>query len=244
METKKCNKCGLLKPFELFNKNKNKKNGLSHLCKECHSEYRRQHYLENKDKVTTQVYDYNSKHPELKTKRKENKLLNRPNKKAGRIFECACCVCNNIIFVSKKDIENGIKKFCSKNCRNKNNKSDYYYYLKSVNKRANDKKLDFNLTEDFIKDLLEKKQNNRCIITNSYIQIKKKKEETSLFETASLDRIDNTKGYTKDNVQWVMLAINYMRLDFSIEDLHKTLTLIKENYNVTKLNNTDTHWRD
>jgi len=230
METKKCNKCGLEKTLDLFNKNKNKKNGVSHLCKECHSEYRKKNYLENKDKVLKQVNEYNFNHPELKIKRRENKLLNRPNKKAGRFFECKCSECDNIIFITKKDVDENNKKFCSKECKNKNNKSEYYHYLKGVEKRANHKKLPFDLTESYIKNLLEIKQNNKCSITGCFIKIKNKKEESILYETASLDRIDNKKGYTEDNVQWVMLGINYMRLDFDIDDLHKTLKLIIENY--------------
>ena len=33
--------------------------------------------------------------------------------------------------------------------------------------------------------------------------------------TASPDRIDNTKGYTKDNVQWVVWIYNQMKSDYS-----------------------------
>lgn len=37
-------------------------------------------------------------------------------------------------------------------------------------------------------------------------------------QTASLDRIDNTKGYTEDNVQWVHKIINKMKSDLTQED--------------------------
>ena len=33
-------------------------------------------------------------------------------------------------------------------------------------------------------------------------------------KTASLDRIDSNKGYTKDNVQFVHKDINWMKQDF------------------------------
>jgi hypothetical protein len=45
-----------------------------------------------------------------------------------------------------------------------------------------------------------------------------------------LDRIDSKKGYTKDNVQWLALGINYMKLDFEESELHRILKLVKENY--------------
>lgn len=35
--------------------------------------------------------------------------------------------------------------------------------------------------------------------------------------TASLDRIDNTKGYIENNVQWVHKDINQMKMDFTME---------------------------
>jgi hypothetical protein len=35
--------------------------------------------------------------------------------------------------------------------------------------------------------------------------------------TASLDRIDNAKGYTEDNIQWVHKDINWLKQDFTQE---------------------------
>jgi hypothetical protein len=230
-ENKKCSKCGQIKPLNEFNKNKTKKNGVSSLCKLCHSEYRKKHYLGNKDKVLKQVAEYNLKNPQLKTKINENKLFNRINKKAGRIYECKCDECDNIIFVTKKDIEENNIKYCSKECKKKQNKSDYYHYLKQIEKRAIKINKEFNLDENFIKELLEVKQKNRCNYSNIEIRIYDKNAKKSLNNSASLDRIDSQKGYTKDNVHWVCLGINYMKLNYSDEETHKLLRLIKESYN-------------
>ena len=43
--------------------------------------------------------------------------------------------------------------------------------------------------------------------------------------TASLDRIDSSKGYTIDNIQWLHKDINKMKWDFSQE---KFLELCKK----------------
>ena len=43
--------------------------------------------------------------------------------------------------------------------------------------------------------------------------------------TASLDRIDSSKGYTKDNVQWVHKDINYIKRDLSDSEF---ITLCKK----------------
>lgn len=36
--------------------------------------------------------------------------------------------------------------------------------------------------------------------------------------TASLDRIDNSKHYSVDNIQWVHKTINVMRMDLSVDE--------------------------
>lgn len=58
----------------------------------------------------------------------------------------------------------------------------------------------------------------------------KEKEKKTLHGSASLDMIDSSRGYTEDNVQWVCLGINYMKLNYSDEDLHLLLGMIKEKY--------------
>ena len=41
-------------------------------------------------------------------------------------------------------------------------------------------------------------------------------EHKNGYTTASLDRIDSSKGYTKSNIQWVHKDINKMKSDFSM----------------------------
>jgi hypothetical protein len=229
MNLKKCYKCDTLKEVSEFNKNKSKKDGLSGICKKCHKEYRRIHYLNNKEKVLEQVNEYRKKNPNKKSKRLTNR---EPNKKAGRIFERECSIvgCDNIIFVTRKDLSENNDRYCSLDCRYKQKASPYKIYLGRVKKRARVRKLKFNLDSDFIEELLVN-QGYRCAITNSPIEFKGFEKETTIYDSASLDRIDNKRGYVKDNVQWVMLGVNYMKLNYPEEDLHKALNLIIENYN-------------
>ena len=44
------------------------------------------------------------------------------------------------------------------------------------------------------------------------IEIKFKKRHNDS-KTASLDRIDSSKGYTEDNIQWVHKDVNQMKMD-------------------------------
>lgn len=65
------------------------------------------------------------------------------------------------------------------------------------------------------------KQNGKCAITNVHLYLRKtsgKCRTKNPFKIASLDRINNAKPYTTDNVQWVSLAINHARNSLSLPD--------------------------
>jgi hypothetical protein len=79
--------------------------------------------------------------------------------------------------------------------------------LSEIRLRAKKRKKDFNLDAKFLWDLYIK-QNKKCAITGVVIDLDK---------DGSLDRIDSSKGYTKDNVWWTTKNINKMKLDFSIQ---------------------------
>jgi endogenous inhibitor of DNA gyrase (YacG/DUF329 family) len=222
---KKCGKCLELKDEINFNKNKSKRDGLAFSCKECHSKYRKEYYLINKDSEIEKVKEYQLNKPEKYSK--EVRKLNRFSKKGGRTIEVNCDKCGNKVFITKNRTSKNI--YCSFECKSLDFKSNYHNYLKQVEKRAIKLNKEFNLTEEFIKDLLENKQSSKCNITNIYIKLNDRNSKTTL-QSASLDRIDNNLGYTIGNVQWVCLGINYMKLDYSDNELHTLLKLIKENY--------------
>jgi hypothetical protein len=86
------------------------------------------------------------------------------------------------------------------------------------------KNIEFDLDEVFLEELL-KNQNGLCGVTNVPIIIPTK-NETKIYETASLDRVDNSKGYIKGNVMWVALGVNYMKNRHSNEDLKELIDRI------------------
>ena len=66
---------------------------------------------------------------------------------------------------------------------------------------------------------LYRKQGERCALTGIKLSLdgtvdQNRHRGTSL-RTASLDRIDSSKGYTLDNVQWVDKRINIMKHQLS-----------------------------
>ncbi len=88
------------------------------------------------------------------------------------------------------------------------------------------KTIDFQITIEYAWNLFIK-QNKKCAISGvdlSFSTRRSKKENT-----ASLDRIDSSKGYTEENVQWIHKDINQMKMDMSEEKFFKWCELIYKN---------------
>lgn len=58
-------------------------------------------------------------------------------------------------------------------------------------------------------------QNGRCAITNIPLNFAEKYTYDLTSQTSSLDRIDSSKGYTIDNIQWVHKTVNMMKQTLS-----------------------------
>ena len=69
---------------------------------------------------------------------------------------------------------------------------------------------------EFLLNLFDKQQ-GRCALSGEYMSIASTDTRTQSSHV-SLDRIDNAKGYTVDNVQLVTAKANYMRGKASISD--------------------------
>jgi hypothetical protein len=98
----------------------------------------------------------------------------------------------------------------------------YFGGVKSGAKRRN---LEFNVTIEYLSELFEK-QNGKCALTGLDLHFGYSRY---LNATASLDRIDNTKGYEEGNVHWVHREINLMKLDHSLEHFIELCRLVTEN---------------
>lgn len=74
---------------------------------------------------------------------------------------------------------------------------------------------------------LFEKQGKKCALTGLPLQF----GNTTSRNTASLDRIDSSKGYTLDNIQWVHKEINWMKNTYSIERFIELCKLVANNDN-------------
>lgn len=81
-------------------------------------------------------------------------------------------------------------------------------YWNAIQRGAEARKLDFDITIQQAWDLFIK-QDKKCSLSGIDIKLGYKYVDGE--QTASLDRIDNTKGYIKGNVQWLHKDINNMK---------------------------------
>ncbi len=84
-------------------------------------------------------------------------------------------------------------------------------------------------------ELLEQwnKQDGKCVYTNIPMMLPKSSNNNRIF-TASLDRIDSSKGYISGNIQFVIISINYMKNNMSHEETISLLDIINKYYTVVE----------
>lgn len=150
----------------------------------------------------------------------ETKKITEPS---GRIRKyCVCiCVCGKEFTRRLDYLQKKKTHIVSCGCLNpKNNKgsksstwkgvgdlsAQYYGMIKN---RAKKKNIVFDVSKEFLWDLFEK-QKRTCALSGLPLNLSHSKRCEDE-QTASLDRIDSSKGYTKENVQWVHKDVNLMK---------------------------------
>ena len=143
-------------------------------------------------------------------------------------YNCEC-KCGNTAQIRRGNIGIHYQPPC-KNCDRgqKISKSNLDYVWKKILWCAQSRKLDINIDLPYILFLLDK-QKNICALSGMQINLEhmatKKRNNT-----ASLDRIDSSKGYIEGNVQWVHKHINMMKQDYTTREFINYCKLVV-NYN-------------
>lgn len=104
-------------------------------------------------------------------------------------------------------------------------------YLNSIQIGAALRNFDYSVTPEYLWTLFMQ-QNGRCALSGVDITLDPKHSvhfrEKKHTQTASLDRIDNNKGYVEGNVQWVHKDINSMKGDLNQDQFVHLCELISE----------------
>jgi hypothetical protein len=124
---------------------------------------------------------------------------------------------STVIFTYLKKFNIPRRKSNHKGCKRVNRRIGYqeitgsYWY--SVKHAAKVRNLEFNISIEDVWNLFIK-QNKLCALSGLPIYFAFYNEDQNT-QTTSLDRIDSTKGYVLNNVQWVHKDINRMKHNFN-----------------------------
>ena len=87
--------------------------------------------------------------------------------------------------------------------------------IKRAETRARSRSWEFDLTEVWVRDRIAK-QNGRCVLTGIPFTTTPEPGRRNPF-APSIDRVDCSRGYTKDNVRIVLLSVNIALSDWGEE---------------------------
>ncbi len=126
-----------------------------------------------------------------------------------------------------KEAYEKLKSYPNENFRSKDEYSPFRRYLSKIKNRIKDftDRKDCDISIEYLKTLWEK-QNGVCPYTGIQMELKALNNQLVSPYNASVDRIDSSKGYTKDNVEFVCLFINYGKNGFSKEQVQGFLSKI------------------
>lgn len=99
-------------------------------------------------------------------------------------------------------------------------------FYKKLIVQANLRGIEFNVSPEYLESIY----NGFCYLSNTKIDIGTYSTSNGYRDSgnASLDRIDSTKGYVKNNVGWVSKEINIMKHILSVDDFVKLCKMVVE----------------
>lgn len=216
---KKCNYCHVKKNLTEFPlKKDNSYSGNCFSCKEkrkqkvntdpASKEKYKKYYQNNKTKILkNQKKYYENNKEEILKKNKQNYENNK----------------EHYLEFKKEYYENNKEHYLNLDKQNRRN-NPIKFLLKSAKKRAKEKNLEFNITEN---DIIIP---NICPILQIPITIGNSIDERD--NSPSLDRIIPELGYVKGNVNIISFKANSLKRDGHIEDFEKIIEYIKQNIKI------------
>ena len=100
--------------------------------------------------------------------------------------------------------------------------SPFKWFLKNVKQRNKDKNRKYDIDLEYLKNLWEK-QKGICPFTNWQLELPNDStnwnKDGDKLRRASLDRIDNSRGYIKGNLRYVSIMANYCRNKFTDQEV-------------------------
>lgn len=144
-----------------------------------------------------------------------------------------CMSCNRTFSRRAGQLVNGRTKSCQSCNAYEREKYSFWEGIDGVSKQYLTK-LTYRQKEVTVslQDLVDKwkQQQGRCVYSNLKLTLVGKDSEWKV-STASLDRIDSSKGYVPGNIQWVHKRINTMKNDMPEDEFILWCAAVVNHYN-------------
>lgn len=133
----------------------------------------------------------------------------------GQMWECICD-CGNAATAATGALNAGNRVSCG--CIHVGKNSSRYLghndiggsYWSQVEAGAKRRNIEFSVTKEQAWEIFES-QGRKCALSGLDIKLSSSATYKSKNQTASLDRIDNSKGYILENLQWLHKDVNIMK---------------------------------
>ena len=158
----------------------------------------------------------------------ERYTFNRHNQLNVR---CSCGTTSEISAATAKPTRSKRCTSCSykKISEDKSCGKIHHTYYQQLKKAATRRNISFAVSMEDLWNQYQK-QEGKCALTGLDLTLTNSNHLRD--QTASLDRIDSSKGYTTDNIQWAHKHANKMKMDLQEEDFFR---IVKQIYEHRKL---------
>jgi hypothetical protein len=156
-----------------------------------------------------------------------------------------CKLCNNISEVRRSGLVQKSRK-CCKFCMQKGIKNEKWkgcgelsgsqFYVNKYSAKVRNIPFDITIEEAWRQ---YEKQEGICALSGEEIKFNPDKGWVKRDITASLDRIDSSKGYTVDNIQWISKDIQKMKMDYTEDELRDWCKKVSDYQNGLVVYNND-----
>tara|TARA_R110002073_G_scaffold107271_3_gene241845 strand:+ start:5518 stop:6036 length:519 start_codon:yes stop_codon:yes gene_type:complete len=148
----------------------------------------------------------------------------RTNVKGGRKPYCS-------LKCSGKESNSHLEKWTSETnprgmIKKKDEYSPYREHMRKVNQRKRDSGKEVEVDKEYLKEIFEQ-QKGICIYSGVELQHPETSGKSDPLTTASLDRVDSSKGYIKNNVQFISIVCNHAKNDMGDKQMKEWIRVLK-----------------
>lgn len=157
------------------------------------------------------------------------------------LWECLC-ECGSTFVTSGYYLRQGRKKSCGCRTNRKFGSENHRWsgfgsisgaYWHRIRQGAINRNLELAITIEEAWELFVQ-QNGKCALSGEPLVLctsDSKRRKNSSRQTASLDRKDSTKGYTRENVQWIHKTLNKMKMEMPDDEFISWCLKVAKNEN-------------